>query len=127
MRRLWISVTVLTVLFCLAMYNSRYLDSYTGELTALLKQAELCAADGDWDAAADKTEAALNHWRSRETYLHMILQHRDTDDVLLSFQEVQKLIVYREDGGEYAAANARLITQIGLLSEMDALNLKNIM
>lgn len=127
MRRLWISVTVLTVLLCLTMYNSRYLDSYTKELTTLLKQAEICAADGDWDAAADKTEAALERWNDRETYLHMILQHRDTDEVLLSFQEVRQLIAHQEHGGEYSAANARLITQIGLLSEMEALNLKNIL
>lgn len=127
MRRLWISVAVLALLFCLTMFNSRYLDSYTKELTTLLRQAELCAADGDWDAAADKTEAALDRWKSRETYLHMILQHRDTDEVLLSFQEVRQLIAHQEHGGEYSAANARLITQIGLLSEMEELNLKNIL
>lgn len=126
MRRFWISVAVLTFLFCLTMYNSRYLDSYTKELTTLLKQAEICAADGDWDAAADKTEAALDRWKNRETYLHMVLQHRDTDEVLLSFQEVQKLIVNQEDGGEYSASNARLITQIELLYEMEELSWKNL-
>lgn len=126
MRRLWLSVGILIVLFCLTLYNTHYLDSYTKEMTALLKQAEICAADGDWDAAADKTEAALDRWRGHETYLHMVLQHRDTDEVLLSFQEVQQLICHQEDGGEYSAANARLITQIGLLYEMEQLNWKNL-
>ena len=126
MRRFWISVAVLALLFCLAMYNSRYLDSYTKELTTLLKQAEICAAEEDWDAAADKTEAALDLWKKRETYLHMVLQHRDTDEVLLSFQEVQQLISHQEDGGEYSASNARLITQIELLYEMEQLNWKNL-
>lgn len=126
MRRLWISVAVLALLFCLTMFNSRYLDSYTKELTTLLRQAELCAADGDWDAAADKTEAALDSWKNQETYLHMVLQHRDTDEVLLAFQEVQQLISHQEDGGEYSASNARLITQIELLYEMEQLNWKNL-
>ena len=126
MRRLWISVAVLALLFCLTMLNSRYLDSYTKELTTLLRQAELCAADGDWDAAADKTEAALDSWKNQETYLHMVLQHRDTDEVLLAFQEVQQLISHQEDGGEYSASNARLITQIELLHEMEQLNWKNL-
>jgi len=126
MRRFWISVAVLTLLFCLTMYNSRYLDSYTKELTTLLKQAEICAAEEDWDAAADKTEAALDLWKKREAYLHMVLQHRDTDEVLLSFQEVQQLISHQEDGGEYSASNARLITQIELLYEMEQLNWKNL-
>ena len=126
MRRLWLSVGILITLSALTLYNTHYLNSYTKELTTLLNQAENCAADGDWDAAADKTEAALDRWKSHETYLHMVLQHGDTDEVLLSFQEVQKLIAYQEDGGEYSAANARLITQIGLLYEMEQLNWKNL-
>ena len=127
MYRLIVSLFALFFLFGITVYNSYYLNSYTQELTELLTEAEACAEDGDWDAAADKTEAALDRWRSREAYLHTVLQHRDTDDVLLSFQEVRQLIVHQEDGGEYSAANARLITQIGLLSEMEALNLKNIL
>lgn len=127
MRRLLISAAVLAALFSLTLYNARYLDSYTNELITLLWQAELCAGDGDWDAAADKTEAALDHWKSRDTYLHMILQHRDIDEVLLSFREVQRLIACQEDGGEYSAANARLITQIKLLYETEQLNWKNVM
>lgn len=127
MRRLWISLTALVLLFLLTLCNSYYLDKYTQKLTQLLTEAETCAVLGDWDAAADKTEAALDHWYSRETYLHMVLQHRDTDEVLLSFHEVRQLIAHQEDGGEYSAANARLITQIELLGEMEELNLKNIL
>lgn len=127
MHRLWISLTVLTALFCLTLYNTQYLHNYTDELVTLLRQAELSAADGDWDAAEDKTEAALEQWHGRETLLHMIFIHRDTDEILLSFQEVRQLIIHQEDGGEYSAANARLITQIELLHEMEQLNWKNLL
>ena len=127
MRRFTISLAVLIGLFCMTLYNSHYLGRYTQELTDLLVQAETCAAEGDWDAAADKTEAALDRWNSRETYLHMVMHHQDTDDILLDFQEVRQLIDHREDGGEYAAANARLIARIGLLYEMEQLNLKNLL
>lgn len=127
MRRFWASLAVLFALFCLTLYNSYYLDNYTQKLTQLLNEAEACVTLDDWDAAADKTEAALDRWNSHETYLHMVLQHRDTDEVLLSFQEVRQLIAHQEHGGEYSAVNARLITQIGLLSEMEELNLKNIL
>ena len=127
MHRLWISLAVLTALFCLTLYNTHYLHDYTEELITLLKQAEFCAADGDWDAADDKTEAALDRWHEHGTYLHWIFLHRDTDEILLSFQEVKQLIVHQEDGGEYSAANARLITQIGLLYEMEQLNWKNLL
>lgn len=127
MRRMFIAFAVLFALFGSTLYNSYYLKHYTKALNQFLVEAEACAAAGDWDAAADKTEAALDYWHSHETYLHMVLQHRDTDEVLLSFHEVRQLITYQEDGGEYAAANSRLIKQIGLLCEMEELNLKNIL
>lgn len=127
MRRLWVCVAVLAALVCATLCNTWYLGRYTGELIDLLTQAEACASQGDWDAAGEKTEAALERWKSREVYLHMVLQHRDTDEILLDFQQVLQLIVHREQGGEYAAVNARLITRIGLLYEMEQLNWKNLM
>lgn len=127
MHRLWICIAALLTLFGLTLCNSWYLNRYTEDLTRLLAEAEVCVCQGDWDAAADKTEAALELWRSRDPYLHMVLQHRDTDEVLLSFQEVLQWIEHQENGGEYSAANSRLITQIGLLSEMERLDLKNIL
>lgn len=127
MRRLWISASLLIVLFCATLYNSHYLHNYTQELTTLLIQAEACVVDGDWDAASDKTEAALDRWKSRENYLHTVLRHADTDAILLDFQEVRQFIDHREAGGEYSAANARLITRIGLLYEMEQFNLKNLL
>jgi hypothetical protein len=127
MRRLWLSLAVLGGMLCATLYNSAYLHAYTQELTGLLDQAQACTADGDWDAAADKTQAALDRWMSRETYLHMVLPHQDTDQILLDFQEVLQLLDHQENGGEYAAANARLTTRIGLLYEMEQLNLKNLL
>lgn len=125
MRRFWISLSVLIALLCATLYNTHYLHNYTQELTTLLTQAEACVMDGDWDAASDKTEAALDRWKSRENYLHMVLRHADTDAILLDFQEVRQFIDHRED--EYSAANARLITRIGLLYEMEQFNLKNLL
>ena len=127
MHRLWISLTVLAALFGLTLCNTHYLRNYTQELVTLLKQAEHSADDGDWDAAGDKTEAALDYWHSHDTFLHMVFLHKDTDAILLAFEEVRQLIVHQEDGGEYSAANARLITQIGLLYEMEQLNWKNLL
>lgn len=127
MNRFWLSLSALLLLFGFALYNGYCLDRYTDDLIRLLTEAEVCAADGDWDAAYDKTEAALDRWFSRETYLHMVLQHSDTDAILLSFQEVRQLLAHPNTGDEYAAANARLITQLRLLSEMEQLNWKNVM
>lgn len=127
MRRFWISLAVLITLTGTALFNTRYLNTLTEELSNLLLEAEICVIDGDWDAAIDKTEAALDYWTNHETYLHMVLRHADTDEVLLTFHEVRQLLNTQEAGGEYFAANAKLITRIGLLWEMEQLSLKNLL
>ena len=126
MHRLWICLAVLAALFCATLYNTHYLGCYTEELISLLTEAEDSATRGDWETAAEKTDAALERWHGREGYLHVVLQHRDTDEILLNFQEVRHLISHREDGGEYSAANAKLITRIALLHEMEQLSWKNL-
>ncbi len=127
MHRLWISLAVLAALACAGFGNTCYLGGLTGELTGRLERAQDCAAQGDWETAAEETDAALRRWNSREGYLHTVLQHRDTDEILLGFQQVQQLIDHHEDSEEYAAANAVLITRIGLLHEMEQLNWKNLL
>lgn len=127
MRRLCASAVVLAALFGLSLFSSHHLSALTGQLNGLLREAEVCVLYEDWDAAADKTDAALDLWSDKETYLHLVLQHEDTDQILLGFYEVRQLLSTQEAGGEYFAANAQLMTRIELLSEMEQLNLKNLL
>lgn len=127
MHRFWISLAVLISLTGTGLFNTHYLSTLTEELSAKLLEAEICVSAGDWDAAIDKTEAALDYWTAHETYLHMVLQHADTDEVLLAFHEARQLLNTQEAGGEYFATNAKLITRIRLLHEMEQLNLKNLL
>lgn len=126
MKRLWIACGILAVLFAATLYNASYLDRLTASLADQLTQAEAYAEAGDWTEAARLTEGAFDEWESHTLYLHVLLRHADTDDVNSSFQEVGEFITCQE-GGEYSAANARLITQIRLLYEAEQLSLKNIL
>jgi len=55
-----------------------------------------------------------------------MLPHRDIDEIHLTFQEVEEYLKL-EESDQYNAANAKLIAQLGLLAEMEQLNLKNIL
>ncbi|MCD8376077.1 MAG: DUF4363 family protein [Oscillospiraceae bacterium] len=127
MRRLWVSCVILAVLFSLTLLNTRYLKNCTGQWIALLEEAQELVEAGDWEAAYARTRMACEQWESRDVYLHMVLQHEDVDEILLSFQQVLQLLEHREDGGEYFASNASLMASIGLLYETEQLNLKNLM
>ena len=120
MKRLWIAALLLAVLFGATLCNNLYLRGFTGALNALLEQAEARAETGDWE------EARVLTGQARDSYLHILLRHSDTDQIYTGFQEVLEFLTCQE-AGEYSAANARLMTQISLLYEAEQFTLKNVL
>lgn len=125
MKRLWVAAILLAAVFGATLCNTVYLRGFTGELNALLEQAQRQAEAECWPQALELTEQALQTWQARDVYLHVLLRHSDTDQIYASFREVEQYIASQERG-EYSAANARLLTQISLLSEAEQLTLKNV-
>lgn len=126
MKRVLIALGLLLAIFAGTLAHGWYLTSFTGELTALLTQAESGAERGDWATAKALTDEAHQKWDEKDMYLHVLLRHSETDQVYSGFHEVEEFINCQE-GGEYSAANARLMAEIDLLSEAEQLNLKNVL
>jgi len=126
MKRLWFSVLLLAIIFAASLWNVSYLGRITTTVAALLSDAEVLAESDDWSGAEALTNEAKTLWESRESYLYTTLIHSDTDDVYVGFREVLELI-YCQEGGEYSAANARLISKLELLHKMDQLTIRNIL
>jgi len=125
-KRLWIACAILAALFAATFYNGVYLTGLTDDLNGLLARAEEKAEQEDWDAADALTRLAWQKWQAHDAYFHIALRHDDIDEIHASFQEVLEFLECRE-GGEYSAANARLMTWLELLSESERLSLKNIL
>lgn len=126
MKRMWIALALLAALLCGALLHSQSLSRFTDALTGALSQAQELAGAQRWEEARALTGEALDLWQDRDLSLHILLRHGDTDQIHSGFQEVLALLSSREYG-EYAAANARLITQLTLLSEAERLTLKNVL
>lgn len=126
MKRIIIALSILLLTFLATWSHSFYVSAFTEELTALLETAEIRAEHEDWEAAQELTQAAKDKWEARELYLHILLRHNETDSVYIGFREVIEFIQCQE-GGEYSAANARLIAELELLAEAEQLTMKNIL
>lgn len=126
MKQIWIAVGLLLAILAGTLAHSFYLSGFTGELTALLEQAEERAEAGDWVAASEYNRKAHQVWDEKEIYLYLLLRHQDADEIYMSFCEVAEFLEC-EEGGEYSAANAKLIAQLKLLTEAEQLTLKNIL
>ena len=126
MKRILTALAILFLVFAATLAHSFYISSFTKDLTLILEAAEARAEENDWTAAQDLTQTARDRWDATDTYLHILLRHSETDSIYTGFREVAEFIQCQE-GGEYSAANARLIAELELLSEAEQLTLKNIL
>lgn len=126
MKRLWTAAALLVVLLAATLTNAWYSLSLTQRLSEPLKQAHQLAWQQQWEQARDLTRQAYDSWNAHHTYLHCVLRHSDTDQILRSFRSVMQYLEL-EEMDQYAAANADLISQLELLSEMEQASLVNVL
>ena len=126
MKRLWIAVAILLGMLGSTLGNSKYIDHTVSQLLNQLTAAHEQAQASNWARAAQLTEQVVDHWQRHDFYFHIMLPHEDIDEIHLAFQEVEEYLKL-EEPDQYNAASAKLITQLGLLVEMEQLNIKNIL
>lgn len=128
MRRLYLSAALIVLLAVLSGLHIWHLDGFTTQLTGLLTQAQQHAQQEDWTGAALLTRQAKDRWADHEGYLHVTLRHADIDAILITMDEA---LAFLEGGekqpAEYAAVNARLLTQLELLVEAELPTLTNLL
>lgn len=128
MKRLYIALGLVALLAVLCTVHTIYLGRLTAELSGLLAQAQEQVERGDWAGADRLTRQSKEIWVEHEGYLHTTLRHTDIDAILVSFDEALAFLRAGErQSAEYAAVNARLITQIGLLLESELPTLTNLL
>ena len=125
MKRFWAAITILAVLLGATLWNAWYAEQLTGGLARQRKQAQELAAQGNWEGASELSRQAFQRWQDHQTYLHVLMRHSDTDQILCSFRALEQYLTL-EEPDQYTAANAELITQLELLAEMEQPSLVNI-
>ena len=126
MKRLWIAAALLAFLLGASLANAWYSQSLTGDMTDRLRQAQSLAEGENWDQAEALTRQAFAGWQEHHLYLHCVMRHSDTDQILRSFQAVLEYLPLQEPD-QYNAANADLIAQLELLAEMEQASVVNVL
>ena len=118
MKQFWLALGVLVSMLAASLGNAFYMDSMARDITRGLAAAEDMARRGNWEQAEELTRQCFGHWNDRHAYLHVVSRHNDTDSILISFRSVLQYLAL-EEMDQYAAENQELITEIGLLAEME--------
>lgn len=107
------------------LWNAWYADRLTGRMAGQLEQAQELADRGDWEGAVRLSRESFHLWQAHDAYLHVMMRHSDTDQILRGFRALDQYLAL-EESDQYTAANAELICQLELLSEMEQPSLVNI-
>ena len=126
MKRLWIAAALLAFLLGASLANAWYSQSLTGDMTDRLRQAQSLAEGENWDQAEAVTRQVYEDWQDHHFYLHTLMRHSDTDQVLRAFRQVLEYLRLQEPD-QYNAANADLIAQLELLAEMEQPSVANVL
>ena len=126
MKRLWIAAGLLALLLGASLANGWYAQSLTGDMGQRLRQAQLSAEQGEWAQAEAATRQVYEDWQNHHFYLHTLMRHSDTDQVLRAFRTVLEYLQLQEPD-QYNAANADLMAQLELLAEMEQATVVNVL
>ena len=125
--RHWLSpLLVLALLFGGAMANARYVSKSVDGWCAGVEAALAAAEAEDWEGAREALGAVYASWDARQTYFHIMVEHAELDAAEALFA-VSHSFAESEDGAEFRANTAELLTQLRLLNEMEEISIKNIL
>lgn len=125
-RRLFPPLFVLAVLLAFSLWNIHHMTAETDRWRAQLLSADTMAQSGEWAETVEALWESYDDWSRSQTYLHIVSQHDAVDDAeamyrrAIAFAETEEIT-------EFRAEISDLRDQLRLLSEMEALSIRNIL
>ena len=126
MRAYGISVGILAAILVFSLWNSSYMTASTVRWREQLQQVDAQAQSEAWTEAVDTLAGSYDDWSESQTYLHIVARHDTVDDAeamyrrAIAFGETEEL-------SEFHAELSDLMDQLRLISEMEALNIRNVL
>ena len=121
-----IPCAILALILALSLFNAKAMDNYVADWCEELDAAQEAADGGNWAEAEQLVRSVHEIWDEKQSYFHIVSVHAELDEAeallakSLSFAREQ-------DGAEFRANTAELITQLRLLSEIQEISIKNIL
>ena len=112
------AAVLLILIFVLTAANSRYLETFTGEIADELYNAARACGNEDWDTAMNSASLALEGWTKHLAYTQVVMQHGVSNQVVQQIYELQGHIAEKDAGsGTYCAL--QIAEYLGNLAQLE--------
>ena len=125
MRKMYVGIIVLVLLFAATLLNVRYLDSRLNSLLEYVNEAEALAEEKNFASAARTLQEAIDCWNGMDGYTHIFIRHSEIDSATDAFYEYLSDLC-GGDGGNAAGSCQKLKAHITSIITMEHISLGSI-
>ena len=126
MKREWIAGALLLLLFLAALVNIACLDRLIGQIEAEVGHAQALAESGNFDAAEEALDTAIEQWIAANSYTHIFIRHPEIDSTSDAFYELKELIT-EENADGFPSAFEKLKYHLNSIDEMEHIRLGSVL
>ena len=126
MRSCLTPIAILAAILSLALWNGARMTDCTARWRDQLQQVDALAQSEDWTGALEALSGSYDDWSEHQTYLHIVAEHDTVDDAEAMYRRAMAFAATRELT-EFRAELSDLRDQLRLLTEMERLDIKNVL
>ena len=126
MKHFLIALVTLAVTLAFCIFACASVRQSTQIPLGSLRLAQIQAARGDFDGAADAVQAAEARWKRDEAFYDIVLRHEDVDAVGTGFSSLYQYALAR-DHDDFSASCAEMIARIQHIRRMQLPAVYNIL
>ena len=117
---------ILAGILSFALWNGANMTDLTVRWLDQLQQVDALAQSEDWTGALEALSDSYDDWSEHQTYLHIVAEHDTVDDAEAMYRRAMAFAATRELT-EFRAELSDLRDQLRLLTEMERLDIKNVL
>ena len=126
MKRILLSLGIITILAVLSGASLWYLDSIHDEISVMLQECYLYGVEGNKEAASKKPQEVFEKWQESEKYLVTFIHHNELNEVTIVTSRLSPLIENGETA-EYLAEVKQAVVLIEHMRSSEQPHWKNIL
>ena len=126
MKRMLLSLGIITILAVLSGASLWYLDSIHDEISVMLQECYLYGVEGNKEAASKKSQDVFEKWQESEKYLVTFIHHNELNEVTIVTSRLSPLIENGETA-EYLAEVKQAVVLIEHMRSSEQPHWKNIL
>lgn len=121
-----ISLVLLMVVIACGMLEEMETERLAGRYVSAAEEMRVMAEQSDWARARETVTAYMQDWESTASWLQLLINHEDIDDVTLALVHLEAAVAAEEQAGCFDAC-AELKENARHIHHRDAFTLGNVL